>query len=1156
MPLRDRNLGGESLGPRVRTGDDAPPPPHRLAPCEPLAHTGAMPSDFRLYHSNALDVLARMLAHEMAQPMPHAPLLAPEVVLIPQAAMRRWLQATLAREHGIAANIAFLTPGEFVRGLLDANVPGATDDLDAAALRWRLYAALSDPAVLARPALAPYAAHVAGDDPLRAWALAGELAGTFEKYSAWRRDWLLRWDAGAEPGDAQAELWRAATRGRSHRARRIQAFLDRFDAHGGRDDAPVPAGLPPRLFAFATLNISPDVLRVVACAARAGPLHFYVHSPVAGWWGDLQHRRAPGTDADDHPLLRAWGQAGRDFMEVLGGYEVVHAAGEVAAHADPIDGGDTLLRRLQSDLLHRRPRPELPPRAALDVADASLQVHACATRLREVEVLHDQLRALFDDDRFDPPLEPREVAVLAPDIDPYAPYLEAVFGARGAPGAIPYALADASPLAAEPLAGVFSRLLALPVSRFGLAEVLALVASPALAGLHGLDAATLERLHGWLHAAGARWGLDAAHRARSGAPEDDATTWAFALDRLLLGHATGSEDAVGGIAPLPVLEGDALAALDRLLRLLRVLARAAATLAAPLPPAAWRERLLALLAALVPRAPDAATARTLDRLRSAIDAFARDAGRAGFEGEVPPEAVRAHFAQVLGEADTRAPLLTGAVSVGRMVPMRLLPFRVVCVLGFDDGAFPRRDPAGGLNRLAAELGTTRRRAGDRSTREDDRFLLLQLLTSAQDVFYVSYRGIDARDGSARAPSVLVADLLEAVAAQHAPQAATPERVVVRHPLQPFAGPAFGGDGEPRRFSYRAAWWPAASQAHGPRTAVPAWFDGTPLPPRAEPAAPPADLPLDALRRFLEAPADAFLRQRLAVRMDRIDTPAGDLDPLHAPSPGRDLQQLQRAVFDAALAGRTDAQVHADLRARGLLPSGALGRRTLAGVRDQVQPYADALAAWRGAQAARTLAVEASIDGVRLHARLRDAHVHGVARLRFGAPHGPSAIRDGLDWLLASASDDPAARVPLVQFHDRGEDGVGPFERPPLDQGAARARLAMLLALRERGLREPLAFAPYAGWALFEAGDDLEAGMQAAARVWHGDGGRWREGEGDALRLALRGRDPFADAATRLQFAELSKAIYDAVVHGTAPAAVDAAALSAMDALADAYEDAP
>jgi hypothetical protein len=135
-------------------------------------------SDFRLYHSNALEILAGLLADELRRPAPGQPLLAPDTVLVPQVAMRRWLQATLAKQHGIAANLEFLTPGEFVRRALDANEDGSDHDLDATALHWRLYAALTDLSVLREPALLPLRGYLAGDDPLRPWTLAGELAAS------------------------------------------------------------------------------------------------------------------------------------------------------------------------------------------------------------------------------------------------------------------------------------------------------------------------------------------------------------------------------------------------------------------------------------------------------------------------------------------------------------------------------------------------------------------------------------------------------------------------------------------------------------------------------------------------------------------------------------------------------------------------------------------------------------------------------------------------------------------------------------------------------------------------------------------------------------------------------------------------------------------
>ncbi|WP_313460120.1 exodeoxyribonuclease V subunit gamma [Stenotrophomonas sp.] len=1094
-------------------------------------------ADFRLYHSNSLDVLAALLARHVRAPVPGQSLLEPEVILIPQVAMRRWLHSTLAAEFGVAANLEFLTPGEFVARALNANVDGEADDLDAAGMRWRLYQALRDPALLEQPPLRALRAYLSGPDPLLPWALAGELASVFEKYQAWRRDWLLRWEAGADPADPQAILWRAVAQGHSYRARRIQAYLDRFEGAG----RPLPQGLPRRLSAFATLNISPDVLRVMATQARVGELHFYLPTPTQAYWGDLQtlaeklRSGAPdpfGDAAGENRLLQAWGAAGRDFMAVLGSYEVVHPSGEIAAYADPEldaratleDGGlaDSLLHRLQRDLFHRRGHPSGDLLPALRRDDPSLQVHACHTRLRELQVLHDQLRALLQDPRFDPPLQARDIAVLAPDIDPYVPYLEAVFGGRsGDLEHIPYALADTSPLAGEPLADVFVHLLALPVSRFGLNEVLDLLGSAPLAEASGLDAVAFERLHDWLLAAGARWGLNADHRQRHQAPADDAFTWQFALDRLLLGHASGDDGDIAGVAPWPELEGSALEALDRLIRLLRVLAVSQQRLSEALSPGQWRQRLLALLDALLPLPPATAQGqRALERLRKLVNQFADEADSAGFEAPVPPEVIRAHFGGVLGEADTRAPLLTGGISFGRMVPMRLLPFRVICVLGLNDGDFPRRDPAAGLNQLTAELDTPRRRPGDRSTREDDRFLFLQLFAAAQDVFYLSYLGADPRDGSVREPSVLVSELIDAAAGYHVDPDAAVRAFTVQHALQPFSPAAFGGGDEPRRFSYQRAWHPAAQQAGVTRRLPPAWFD-TALPPSPD-LAPEQHLSLDALRRLLVDPAGQFLSQTLGLRLPDPLEDVDDVEPLVIAGRGLEQRTLQLAVIDATLRG-DDAPLYPRLRARGLVPSGALGERQFAAVQAQTQPYGQALAQWLQGTPLESRRYEVQIDGVTLFGRVDDRHPHGLVRLRAGSLNGPAAIRHGLDWLLANAAGDA---LPLVQFFDAGDDGLGPHVLPAPGQAQARAALSALLQLRERGLREPLPYGPYTGWAVFNA--PAAKRHAEGAKQWHGGDRSWGEGSGEAYQLALRGQSLFNDEARYADLLQISFTVFRAV----------------------------
>ncbi len=640
------------------------------------------PPDFRLYYGNALDVLAGLLAEELRTTPPGAGLFEPDTILIPQPAMRRWLQKTLAERHGIAANLRFLAPGEFVGEVLQANVPELDDarTIDPSRLVWRLYAVLHDPAARAHPAIASmldrYLTGAQAD--LKAWSLASALADVFAKYQAWRRDWLLAWDRGAEPGDWQAELWRRATRGMTHRAQAI----DRFLALHGDADSPAPRGLPARIFAFACLNVSPDVLRIMTAAARGIHGAFLPADADAQVLGRSETLRERLAEAERRSARR---------------YAKIRCSPRGAAPAA------TSSRRCSRTSSSRRarssstPNPKIRadccsvcssifsnaarrtdakiPLAAIE-RERSLQIHACHTRLREVEVLHDQLRALFEDD---PALEARDVAVMAPDINLYAPHIAAVFGgAQGTPRFIPYTVADESSLAASPVAELVLRILDLAGARLTSNEVLDLIALPPLMRRFDLDSEAIDRLRDWIEPAGARWGLDAAHRARLGAPADDAFTWRFALDRLLLGHAAGDDADVAGVAPWPHLEGTALDALDALIHLLAVLERAAAETAQAHAPPDWQALITRVLEELLPpNASDVADQRARDRVFAEIDAFGRAAEDAGLRDALPPDVVRAHFAARFAEADARQPFLAGGVTFCRMVPMRLIPFRVI-----------------------------------------------------------------------------------------------------------------------------------------------------------------------------------------------------------------------------------------------------------------------------------------------------------------------------------------------------------------------------------------------------------------------------------------------------------------------------------------------
>ncbi len=1113
-------------------------------------------ADFRLYPSNDLDVLAGALGELLRTP-DAGDWWREEWVLVPQFSMRRWLQQSLAERLGICANVRFVTPGEFVEHALESNPgsgPGQApapappgDRLLPEVLRWHLLRELeTDPP----PEFADFAAH---PDPRRRWSLATALADSFENYQAWRREDLLAWERRAPRDDPQAQLWKRIARGRAHRARRIGAYLQRF----GGDSGQAPVGLPPRLFVFACQNLSPDALQVVASQARAGPQHFFLHTPSRVYWGDLGRWAAdyrPDQDdrfGGDNPLLAAWGQAGRDFIAALGGGDTVQARFEAPAFTQP--PADTLLGRLQQDVLENRaPLAAAPaaapwPRPQVDRADASLQFHACHTPLREVQVLHDQLRALLEAPGAPgrPRLEPRDIAVLMPDVDTYAPHVEAVFGgALGTSREIPYTIADTSPLASAAIAEAFLRLLRLPLQPLTLADAVDLLAVPALAERFDVDDADRARLQDWLQAAGARWGLDGADRERHDAGGESAYTFEFALDRLLLGLASGEEEMIAGVAPWPHLEGQSTQSLDALVRLLAALRGFGARLQGPHRPGEWAGLLAEMIAALFAAEPrDPAERAVLERLHRALAEFADSAQLAGFDSPVAHAIALDHFQAELASSDARAPFLSGGVCFGKMVPMRLIPFRVICVLGLEEAAFPARDGRDPVNRINQALDSARRRVGDPSRRDADRYLFLQLFTSASRVFYASWVGMDARDGSRREPSMLVSELLDVAARYHQGEAGQAdlepvrERLVVRHALQPFSPAAFGAalpeerQGDARRFSYDRRWHAAAgAEVGGGGGEV---FAPAPL---IRSDAPQTTVTLAQLRSALLRPHAFYLQQGVGMRQPEETAVLESHEPFGTPE-ALARHGLRQLVFDAWRAAGTAPALpalQAQLLARGLLAPGADGAAVLQDVLQDVAPFAEKALRAGFAGAGDSIAFALPLHDITLAGALEQVHAQGAFRaaLNPGGRHGGHALRHGLDWLVASAH-----ALPLHELCVEKKDAPPQLVlRPPLPRADALAALGALQALREQARRQPLCFLPKSGYAWWRAAaDDADRALAEAHRLWSGgDGDFGGPAEAQAAtRTALRGRDPFLDGDldSRDAFERLSHLIFSAVERG-------------------------
>ncbi|KAB7627955.1 exodeoxyribonuclease V subunit gamma [Alkalilimnicola sp. S0819] len=911
-------------------------------------------------HGNRLEDL-RDLAVEWMRAYPLAPL-ENEAILVQSNGIAQWLKLALARDDGegggcgIAAALDVQLPARFLwqayRTVLGAEDVPRTSPFDKAPLLWRLMRKL--PELLAQPVFEPLRAFLHDDGDLRKrYQLAERLADLFDQYQVYRADWLADWAAGqdrlrlAHGGvralDArdfwQPALWRALLEELGEdRYRHSRAAVHRRFVEAARELSRIPTELPRRVIVFGISSLPSQTLEALQALSGQLQVMLFVHNPCEYHWADIiagkdllrarQRRQAarPGMPAElnqhdlhlhAHPLLAAWGKQGRDYIGLLEEYDQPERYR--ALFSQRIDlfephGGGSLLNQLQDDIRELRPLHESRehwPAVAAD--DDSLRFHIAHSPQREVEVLHDQLLARF---AADPELRPRDVIVMVPDIDRYAPHIQAVFGriAPDDPRHIPFSVSDQGSRGREPLLIALERLLSLPESRFAVSDLLDLLDVPALRRRFGLEATDLPLLRRWIEGAGVRWGLHAEQRASLDLPHgQEQNSWRFGLRRMLLGYAVGRGEAWSGIEPYAEVGGLEAAALGSLVELLDTLERWWRRVAEPAAAQHWAARLGALLEELF-MAEEGREALLLASLGEALDDWLQACEQADLDEALPLTVVRESWLAMAEERARNQRLLAGAVSFATLMPMRAIPFRLVCLLGMNDGDYPRSAPPLDFDLMAGDL-----RPGDRSRREDDRYLFLEALLSARRQLYISWVGASIRDNSARPPSVLVAQLRDHLAAgwRLAEGGELLPVLTTRHPLQPFSPANFPA--EPATsplFSYAREW---AGVAGGQAAA------------RAEPlGAPGPDTALDlsALQTLLRDPAEAFFRQRLKVHFDpqggaRLDQEPFALDRLQ-------LYQLRDAVLQRVVAAPPARaadiveQELARLRRSGQLPPGTAG----------------------------------------------------------------------------------------------------------------------------------------------------------------------------------------------------------------------------------------
>jgi exodeoxyribonuclease V gamma subunit len=1092
-----------------------------------------------------IEALGRLLADPLADPF------APDVIAVPTRGMERWLTqrmsaslgATPGRADGICANVEFPFPRRLA-GDAVAAASGIDPEHDPWLPQrsvWPLLEVVGE--CLDEPWLGSLARHLGREEDVdrraRRFATVRHLADLFDRYAQHRPAMVCGWARGETagvPDEAawQAELWRRLRErlGTPSPAERLDPACERL-----RHD-PSLVGLPERLSLFGLTRLPAGQLEVLRALATGREVHLFLLHPSPALWDKIGDRPPVVRRADDRTaslpdnrLLASWGQDAREMQLVLGTHEHVD-------HHHPIElAGDTLLGRIQADVRADRSPPGIPlpgapdARPHLDTQDRSIQIHACHGRARQVEVLRDAILHLLAEDET---LQPRDVIVMCPDIETFAPLIQATFGAGEVvdddeleplpealrPTDLRVRLADRSLRQTNPVLGVVAQLLDLASRRLTASDVLDLADREPVRRRFRLEDEDLARIRDWVADSGIRWGLDAEHRRPYKLQDLAAGTWRAGLDRVLVGVTMTEEGhrLFEGVLPVDDVESLAIDLAGRLAELVDRLQAAVDVFDTAKPVSEWVHAIATAADALTATSQRDAWQRA--QLERILDDVVREA--AGGDVALSLHEVRALLAERLQGRPTRANFRTGHLTICTLVPMRSVPHRVVCLLGLDDAAFPRKAPRDGDDIMLADP-----HVGDRDPRPEDRQMLLDALMAASDRLIVTYAGNDVRTNTPRPPAVPVGELLDVV--DRTVQGDARERVLVRHPLQPFDPRNFSpGDlGGERAWSFNRVTLDGARAMQGER-AEPLPFLAAPLPPQSSTV-----VELEDVVNFVRHPVRAFLRQRLgfsvATYADEVDDALPiDLDSLES-------WQVGQRMLDARLAGASEsAAVGAEL-ARGSLPPGNLSGPIIAKLGPEVEQIVQHAAALLP-DAAEPGSVDVRVtlpDGRRLSGTVPDVYGTLLRSVTYSRVNPRHRLMTWVRFLALTVAhperEFEAATVGRAVFGAPPGAAVTVVRLPRLEPEVALERLAAVVALFDEGLREPLPIACKSSAAYAEALAGWGDPVTAATKEWDGPWNFAGEGEDLEHQLAFGGVLSFEELLERTAFDAYARRLWDDVL---------------------------
>ncbi|WP_338622383.1 exodeoxyribonuclease V subunit gamma [Agarivorans sp. OAG1] len=1047
-----------------------------------------------LYQSNHLSSLREMLSSVMSLQTPDSPF-TQQQILVQSPGMAQWLKLQLAEQQGIVANVAFPLPASFIWQMFHLVLQDVPEQspFNKEAMSWRLMRLL--PQRLQEPAFSALKHYLLGEqdsediDSRKLWQLAQKIADIYDQYLVYRSEWTSAWEAGDDLNEVsesqpwQPILWRdlvddtvSAMDSPYHRGNLYIDFVEQL-----RVASAVPEGLPEQVFIFGISALPPAYVEALDALALHTDIHLFLTNPSKEYWGDIKDVRTVLKEQSEllsvgNPLLSSMGKLGRDYIDMLHMLEKNDFTSfddnfpENNAHPIP-----PILKLIQDDILYLRDPinytyfDSSEKKRPVALNDTSIQLHLCHSPRRELEVLHDQLLAMFEQD---PELNPRDIIVMVPDVNRYGPMIQAVFGSTSAETRLPFAISDRSATQENPVLLSFLELLALPQKRKSAAELLALLEVPAIMRRFELAEDELKSLRQWVREAGVRWGLDGSDRSRWQAPEDETHSWLFGLKRMLLGYAMPSDAGLHqGVLAYDEVQGKIALAVGKLADFIDQLMLLEQQLLSAVNAEQWRLRLQDLLSNIYSFDSDDETEQL--RLHKLFETLVEQCSSSGFMELISPELILDYCRNQLNAQRGSQRFLAGQINFCTLLPMRAIPFKVVCLLGMNDSEYPRSVPSMGFDLMAQNPA----KRGDRSRRDDDRYLFLEALLAAQDTLYVSYIAHSAKDNSEQTPSVLVAELCDYIGQSCVLQGdeqlnvdQSAKRLLTHlsceHPLQPFSSEYYQSQSD--KFSYAQRWVPAVAaqqQSKAPEPIEEALINEGYI----------ADIEMDELLAFSRSPIAYFYQRRLKVSFPRLSEQLEETEPFLVE--GLAGFSMKQYLLEQQLNNADKKQQFALLHAAGSLPHGGFGEVSFEQQWQDLEPLADALfpllagGLVKRQQLALDLeySLEDGLQQCRLSAWLKHQYGQGLVSYRPGSIRGKDLLAAWLWHLVFHAS------LPEQALSSYVLGRKGAWQLSPISAEQAKEYLALWLSHLQQGLHQPILLPIESAWQWISQCKDKKTG---------------------------------------------------------------------------------